>query len=157
MSSVRVANNFPKIERFAWLMGLYGENFRRLGDLVDINSLEQGTYRAFSAGKLPLTIEVIKRHKFMLELRLHYDFLDPQSGCYEPSVHIRAYLDSRQAEATHCYAGRDWQEQLGIRPATEVLLGHRMRMNTFLSKWLEYLIWQGYDCDFSTAERAPAD
>jgi uncharacterized protein YqiB (DUF1249 family) len=54
------------------------------------------------------------------------------------------YHDTRQFEATHCYVGRRWQDVIGMYPPPAEVIGHRMRMNTFLGKWLEYLAERGH-------------
>ena len=54
------------------------------------------------------------------------------------------YSDARQVEATHCYAGRRWQDVIGMYPPPEQILDHRLRMNTFLGKWVQYLAEQGH-------------
>jgi uncharacterized protein YqiB (DUF1249 family) len=53
-------------------------------------------------------------------------------------------LDARQVETTHCYVGRRWQDVMGLYPPPAALVGHRLRMNTFLGKWLEYLAERGH-------------
>ena len=52
--------------------------------------------------------------------------------------------DARQAEATHCYVCRRWQDVIGMYPPAAEVLDHRMRMNTFLGKWLQYLAESGH-------------
>src|SRR5690606_5556817 len=37
-----------------------------------------------------------------------------------------------------------WQDVLGMHPPAAVLLDHRLRMNTFLGKWLHYLGERGH-------------
>ena len=54
------------------------------------------------------------------------------------------YTDARQLETTHCYVGRRWQDVVGLYPPPAELVGHRLRMNTFLGKWLEYLAERGH-------------
>ena len=40
--------------------------------------------------------------------------------------------------------GRRWQDVVGLYPPPAELVGHRLRMNTFLGKWLEYLAERGH-------------
>ena len=134
----------PRFSRFAWLMGLYGENYLRLGRLFDIASLRAGTYVSHVPGSLDLVVEVLEVHAYTLELRLSYRIEDPITGRPDPSAYVRIYRDARQAEVTHCYVGRQWQDALGLHPSPKVLFGHRLRMNSFLNKWLDYLIGQGH-------------
>ena len=60
------------------------------------------------------------------------------------SAFLRRYHDARVLEATHCYVGRRWQDVLGLHPSPQTLLGHRLQMNVFLGKWLEFLAEQGH-------------
>lgn len=130
---------YPAIGRFGWLMGLYGENFERLGKLIDLHNTPAGHYISTVGDGLDVHLTLLERHAHTVELRLSYAMPDPLTGAPDPSAVVRAYLDSRQAEATNCYVGRHWQDVLGLRPSPQVMMGHRLRMNSFLNKWLSYL------------------
>ena len=134
----------PKLSRFAWLMGLYAENHRKLDRLFTPAVLATGHYVSRGSSGLPLRLEIIEQHKFTTELRLTYDVRDPVTGEPDPSAHLRLYRDARQAEATHCYVGRRWQDVIGMYPPPAELVGHRLQMNTFLGKWLDHLAGQGH-------------
>jgi uncharacterized protein len=134
----------PALGRFAWLMGLYADNYRRLLGLFDLRELQPGRYASAGEDGLALWLDVLERSAHTLELRLSYAMTDPQTGLPDPSAVLRVYLDSAQAEASHCYIGRRWQDVLGLHPVPQVLMGHRLRMNAFLSKWLEFLAVQGH-------------
>jgi uncharacterized protein len=133
-----------KVNRMTWLMALYAENFERLIHLLGEQRKAPGRYQSRGHDGLDLILDVIEIHSYTSELRLSYTLQDPVTGNPDPSVFVRVYFDSKQAEATHCYAGRDWQEVLGLRPSMRVLVGHRLRMNSFLNKWLDYLDIQGH-------------
>ena len=135
---------YPPISRFGWLMGLYSENFARIGGLLDLAKLPAGRYISSVGDGLNVSVDVLERHAHTVELRLSYTLKDPVTGLPDPSAVVRVYLDSHQAEATHCYVGRHWQDVLGLRPSPEVMMGHRLRMNSFLSKWLGYLAELGH-------------
>lgn len=149
----------PRFSRFAWLMGMYGENFQRLTRMFQPQALVAGQYESVVADGLVLAVEVLEQHAYTVELRLSYRMQDPQTGQPDPSAYVRLYRDARQAEVTHCYVGRRWQDVLGCRPSVEQMLGHRLRMNSFLSKWLDYLEGQGHGprslraCDPPVAEK----
>lgn len=145
----------PRLSRFAWLMGLYAENHRRMTRLFDPLALAPGTYASSIGDGLDLHLDVIERHAYTVELRLSYSLRDPLTGEPDPSAHVRHYRDARQTEATHCYLGRRWQDVLGLHPPAAALLSHRLRMNTFLGKWLEYLGERGHGV--STLGARPAD
>ncbi|PZO10900.1 MAG: DUF1249 domain-containing protein [Lysobacteraceae bacterium] len=134
----------PRMTRFAWLMGLYGENFQRLTRMFQPQSLSTGTYVSRVPGGLELLVEVIEQHAYTVELRLSYRMRDAQTGQPDPSAYVRLYRDARQAEVTHCYVGRHWQDVLGLHPSVQAMVSHRLRMNGFLNKWLDYLDGQGH-------------
>lgn len=134
----------PRISRFGWLMGLYAENFALLTRLFEPADLAPGGWRSSIGDGLDLRLDVIEQHRYTSELRLTYALRDPVTGEPDPSAFLRLYRDARQVEATHCYVGRRWQDVLGMFPPPAELLDHRLRMNTFLGKWLHYLAEQGH-------------
>lgn len=134
----------PRLGRFAWLMGLYAENHERIVRLFEPADLAPGAYTSSIGDGLDLRMDVIEQHRYTTELRLTYALQDPLTGEPDPSAFLRLYHDARQVEATHCYVGRRWQDVLGLYPPPSALLDHRLRMNTFLGKWLQYLAEQGH-------------
>lgn len=135
----------PGLSRFGWLMALYAENHARLLRLFEPADLAVGRHVSSVGDGLDLRLDVIARHAYTVELRMAYDALpDPVTGEPDPSAYLRFYSDARQVEATHCYVGRRWQDAIGMFPPPAELLGHRMRMNTFLGKWLQYLAERGH-------------
>ena len=141
-----VARNarIPRLSRFAWLMGLYAENHGRLVRLFAPGGLVAGRYVSSIGDGLDVFVDVIEQHPYTVELRLSYGLLDPVTGEPDPSAHVRLYRDARQAEATHCYLGRRWQDVIGMYPPPAEIVDHRLRMNTVLGKWLQYLAEQGH-------------
>lgn len=139
------AQDLPSFSRLTWLMGLYAENYQRISRLLDLRALERpGVWHSGSGNGLDLVVEVLEVHAYTLELKLSYRMADPVTGQPDPSAYVRIYRDARQAEVTHCYVGRQWQDALGLHPTPKVMFGHRLRMNSFLNKWLEYLLAQGH-------------
>ncbi|GAB2517507.1 DUF1249 domain-containing protein [Lysobacter humi (ex Lee et al. 2017)] len=134
----------PRLGRFAWLMALYTENHGRIARIFDVRELTEGRWVSDCGDGLPLRLDVIGQHRYTSEIRLSYTMEDPVTGESDPSAYVRLYHDARQVEATHCYVGRRWQDVIGVNPTPERLLGHRMRMNTFLGKWLQYLGERGH-------------
>ena len=133
-----------RLSRFGYLMGLYAENYQRLQRVFGVETLEGKHLLSSIDDGLDLRLEVIERHPYTLELKLTYELLDPLTGEPDPSAFLRVYRDARMAEVTHCYVGRRWQDALGLDAPARTVVGHRLRMNTFLSKWLEYLADQGH-------------
>lgn len=125
-------------------MGLYAENFVLLTRLFEPADLVPGRYVSSTGDGLDLRVEVIEQHAYTTEMRLTYGLLDPVTGEPDPSAFLRLYRDARQVEATHCYVGRRWQDVIGMYPPPAEVVGHRMRMNTFLGKWLHYLAERGH-------------
>lgn len=145
MSSITARDALvPRLNRFGWLMALYAENQSRLARLFHPRDLPVGRYVSDIGDGLPLHVDVIEQHAYTTELRLTYGIADPVTGEPDPSAFLRLYHDTRQLEATHCYVGRRWQDVIGMFPPPARLLGHRLRMNTFLGKWLEYLAERGH-------------
>ncbi|QQP97460.1 DUF1249 domain-containing protein [Lysobacter enzymogenes] len=147
----------PKLSRFGWLMGLYAENHERLTRMFEPAGLERGVYLSQVGDGLDLRLHVLEQHRYTTELRLTYALVDPLTGEPDPSAYLRLYHDAHQVEATHCYVGRRWQDVIGLYPPPAQVLGHRMRMNTFLGKWLEYLAERGHGMTrLRPVELAPA-
>ena len=145
MPVMAASAKMPSCSRLGWLMGLYAENYQRMSKLFDVPGLRKGTYLSTCPkGGLDLVVEVLEIHAYTVELRLSYRMKDPVTGRPDPSAYVRIYRDARQAEVTHCYIGRQWQDVLGLHPEPRVMFGHRLRMNSFLNKWLEYLSEQGH-------------
>lgn len=151
-SLVARAARIPRLSRFGWLMGLYAENHGRLVRLFAPGALAPGRYVSSIGDGLDVFLDVVEQHAYTVELRISYGLLDPVTGEPDPSAHVRLYRDARQAEATHCYVGRRWQDVIGMYPPPAEIVGHRLRMNTFLGKWLQYLAEQGH----GVATLAPA-
>jgi uncharacterized protein len=133
-----------RLSRFGYLMGLYAENYQRLERLFAVNQLDGDGFRSSIDDGLDLRLQVLERHPYTLELRMTYELLDPITGEPDPSAYLRCYRDARVAEVTHCYVGRRWQDTLGLNAPARTVVGHRLRMNAFLSKWLEFLADQGH-------------
>lgn len=134
----------PRIGRFSWLMGLYAENNHKLRRLFAPEQLLVGRHISRVGDGLDVCIDVLEQHPYTTELRLTYALQDRVTGSPDPSAWLRAYHDAAQVEATHCYVGRRWQDIIGLHPPAKVVLDHRLRMNTFLGKWLDYLHGQGH-------------
>ena len=133
-----------RLGKFGWLMGLYAENHARLQRLFEPADLAPGQYVSDIGDGVPLFLDVLEQHRYTTELRLTYAMRDPVTGEPDPSAYLRVYHDARQVEATHCYVGRRWQDVIGMYPPPAEVIGHRLRMNTFLGKWLQYLAESGH-------------
>jgi uncharacterized protein YqiB (DUF1249 family) len=130
--------------RFAYLMGLYAENYHRLARLFAPHRLAEGRYVSSLDDGLDVQLDLVERHRYTVELRLTYAMRDSETGELAPSAWLRMYQDAHLAEATHCHPGRHLCEVLGPFPAVRTVFQHRLRMNAFLTRWLEYLGEQGH-------------
>jgi uncharacterized protein len=149
--------NITKINRFSWLMALYAENHQRLHRLFTPESLVEGRYVSSVGDGLDLRLDILAQHAYTTELCLSYTILDPVTGEPDPSAYLRVYRDAKQVEATHCYVGRRWQDVIGMYPPAAEVLDHRLRMNTFLGKWLQYLAERGHGLGHSEMLRIDAN
>lgn len=142
--------------RFAYLMGLYAENYHRLARLFAPHELAPGSYRSSIDDGLDVRLDIVERHPYTLEMRLSYCMLDSDTGEPAPSAWLRMYRDAHVAEATHCQPDRHLRRVLGPLPPAKTLFQQRMRMATFLNRWLEYLAEQGHSRGTLIACDAPA-
>ena len=133
-----------KGSRFGYLMALYAENHLRLQRMFPLDELSGDHWISRIDDGLDLRLDIIERHPYTLEVRLTYELTDPLTGELDPSAYLRHYRDARMSEVTHCYVGRRWQDALRLEASARTVLGHRLRMNVFLSKWLQYLAEQGH-------------
>lgn len=131
-------------DRFAWLMGLYGENHQCLLRLFAPQQLGVGEYVSSVDDGLDVRLSVQARHPYTLELGLTYVVIDAATGAPAPSAQVRCYLDAHVTEALHCVPGRALWQVLGPFAPIRGVLRHRLRMNLFLNRWLEYLAEQGH-------------
>ncbi len=130
--------------RFAYLMGLYAENYWRLVRLFGPDRLDLGRWLSRVGDGLDVELLVIERHAYTLDLKLSYLFRDDLTGRPDPSAHVRVYRDARMAEVTACYVGSRLEDVLGRHAPARTVFEHRLRMNAFLDKWLEYLAERGH-------------
>lgn len=133
-----------KPRRLAWLMELYEDNHARLERLFRVSTLVSDRYLSSVGDGMDLQLDLLQRHRHTTDLRLSYELLDPATGLATPSAVLRIYEDARLAEATHCLPGRQMIDVLGPFPAPGAVVDHRLRMNSFLSRWLDYLGEHGH-------------
>jgi uncharacterized protein YqiB (DUF1249 family) len=137
--------------RFEYLMGLYAENYHRLVRLFAPHKLAAGEYVSSVDDGLDVRLKIQEKHPYTVELELTYAFVDAETGQPSPSAQLRMYTDAHVAEALHCHPGRRLWQVLGPFPPAHTVLQHRLSMNGFLTRWLEYLAEQGHS--IGTLER----
>jgi hypothetical protein len=143
--------------RFAYLMGLYTENYWRLVRLFGPERLAPGVFRSSVDDGLDVELALIERHPYTLDLSLSYLFHDEVTGRPDPSARVRVYRDARMAEVTACYIGTRLEDVLGRCAAPRTVFEHRLRMNSFFDKWLEYLAERGHSRFTLHAREAAAE
>lgn len=130
--------------RFSWLMGLHGENYHRLCHLFRAHLLQPGRYCSSVDDGLDVVLEVQQRHRYTLDMVISYACADHLTGQPAPSAQLRLYLDAHVAEVQHCHPGKHLWQVLGPWPELTVVARHRLRMASFLNRWLVYLAEQGH-------------
>jgi uncharacterized protein YqiB (DUF1249 family) len=125
--------------RYVHLMALYADNYWRLTRVLGPDRLALGEYRSSVGDGLDLVLRMEERHPYTLEFTLSYALPDPESGAPDPSASLRLYRDARLAEVLACHGARRIEDAIGRGAGPEMVVSHRLRMNAFLSKWLEYL------------------
>jgi uncharacterized protein YqiB (DUF1249 family) len=139
MNSLARNQRIPHPGRFSYLMGLYGSNYWQLTRLFGPRELVTGCYRSPGNQGLPVRVDILERHPFTIELRISYEMLDDLTGQPDPSAHVRLFSDARMAEVTACYFGARLEDVLGRSAPAATVFRHRLQMNGFLAKWLDYL------------------
>lgn len=130
--------------RFAWLMGLHAENYHRLVRLFAPARLGLGGYRSSLDDGLDVRLDVLEHHRYTVDLRLSYEFVDAATGEPSPSAQLRIYTDAHMAEVLDLCADRRLVRAIGPLRPTRDLFERRLRMGSFLNRWLEYLAEQGH-------------
>jgi hypothetical protein len=144
MTSVKEKRESLLPGRFAYLMGLYAENYHRLTRLFAPQDLQPGSYISCVDDGLDVRMDIIERHPYTIELHLTYCMTDQETGSPSPSAWLRLYRDAHVAEATHCHPSKRLWQDLGPFPPAKTVFQQRMRMATFLNRWMEYLAEQGH-------------
>ncbi|MEZ5462315.1 DUF1249 domain-containing protein [Dokdonella sp.] len=153
--STLVANRKSVLpSRFAWLMGMHGENYHRLDRLFAPQRLATGYYFSSVDDHLDVRLQVIEHHAYTIDIEMTYCIRDPESGGLVPSARIRMYRDARVAEVLHYHSDQRLERALGPLPPARTVFERRVRKSSFLNRWLEYLAEQGHS--IGTLEQAPS-
>ncbi|MGB0134286.1 DUF1249 domain-containing protein [Dokdonella sp.] len=153
MSTLVARRNAVLPSRFAWLMGMHGENYHRLVRLFAPQRLPAGSYFSSVDDHLDVRLQVIEHHPYTIDIELTYCLHDPESGGFVPSARIRMYRDARVAEVLHYHADQRLERALGPLPPARTVFERRVRKSSFLNRWLEYLAEQGHS--IGTLQQAP--
>lgn len=126
-------------------MELHTENHQRLAALFAPQQLTIGSYLSRVDDALDIRLDVLELHPYTQDLRLGYCFVDRESGEKPPSALLRVYHDAGMTEVLDCHANPRMVPRLGpLLLPVRTELQRRMRMSSFLSRWLEYLAEQDH-------------
>ncbi len=137
---------------FAYLMGLYGDNYWRLARLFSPHLLAVGEYCSNVDGDQPLVLRVHEQQAYTTLMSLSYEF-DGAGRGRNPGAELRFYRDARVAEILACDDQARIEDVLGREASSKAVFGYRLRINAFLGKWLEFIEDRGHS-RFSLKARA---
>jgi hypothetical protein len=137
-------------ERFTWLMSLYEDNHLKLLRLLPKLRRIEGVWCSNIAGSAPLYCRIIAQEKHTTILLLTHRFETEASVCDpafaaqnatadDPMAYVRVYHDTRQAEVTHLREGKALRELFRADREIQNLANHRLRLNIFFAKWLDFV------------------
>lgn len=116
------------------------DNYQMLCLLLPIKLLENQMYVSNIVDKPKLNIYVLNKYKYTTELEFRYQF---EFGNSE-KITIKLYNDAKVAELVFCTNVQKFIRLLGPRIAPEVHKQTRNTLNTFLNKWLNFLLQNNY-------------
>ena len=133
--------------RFAYLRGLYAENYHRLTRLFAPQDLQPGAPHFFGRRRARRSA----RHhrttpRYTIELHLTYCMTDQEAGspvAVGMAARVLVYALIRWG-AAHCHPSKRLWKDLGPFPPANTVFQQRMRRATFLNRWMEYLAEQGH-------------
>lgn len=144
MSSIVVQPKRGASGRWLRLMDLYADNYWRLTRVFGPDRLTPGAYRSRVDGDLPIELVLERRSPYTLDLSMSYRFAADSGGASDPAAHIRLYRDARLAEVLACHGAKRIEDAIGRDAEPDTIVHHRLRMNAFLNKWLDYLAERGH-------------
>ncbi|MDP3856560.1 MAG: DUF1249 domain-containing protein [Stagnimonas sp.] len=130
--------------RLAHLIDLYERNFQLLERLLPELELPFDHAVSRSDSDLPLHLIAVERSPYTVELRLTYEFREPEGLRLAPDFWIKVYRDARVAEAQRCSQRPPWLAQEGGAPEVGAYLHDQWSRNLMLARWLEYLLHHGH-------------
>lgn len=126
------------------LMASYGEIYRQLGILLDLDALEADTWVSERQGHPPVYCLVLERHRYTTLLRLTHLFAGEHEKALNPDAHVRIYHDAHVGEVTHCCHDalpRKWNNS---ERSTDQPFYDRLQQNYWFDQWLEHLLAVGH-------------
>lgn len=130
--------------KFALLMALYEDNHRKLRRLFPHLRQLTGTVVSQLAGSPELFLQAVAQERHTSVLLLTHRFQRGPAPAYEPAAYVRVYHDAQQAEVTHFRVGSELRALFAPEQQRDQLAQRRMRLNSFFSKWLDFLELAGH-------------
>lgn len=130
-------------DRFAGgenLTAVHEELYRQLMLLLPTGWQQQRLLESRLPGKPPLRMQVLQRFAYTDEIGLSYGAVSEDGD----QLVVRLYHDARVAELHHCNALGYFLRRLGPSVSAELQAGNRQANNTFLLRWLDFLLATGY-------------
>ena len=129
---------------FGGLMALYEANFIKLNQLA--MGLHQCADNQIShvSDDCELYLQIEKRSKYTCDLRLTYQFKEPEGLVADPDLVARVYFDARMAEVKGWIDSHRHELLRSLSRQYGQELGHCWSRNIMLSKWLDYLLERGH-------------
>ncbi|HPI97022.1 MAG TPA: DUF1249 domain-containing protein [Gammaproteobacteria bacterium] len=87
-----------------------------------------------------LVMKIINCYKYTTEIIMNYEF-DSQSS---EEINIKIYHDAQLAEIVYCTDVQKFIRLLGPKVCPQIHKKTRTTLNTFLQKWLNFLLAKGY-------------
>lgn len=117
------------------------DNFHLLSLLVPNKLFDGCCYQSSIANKPKLYLEVVNKYKYTTELVFKYSF---DFGHSEEIV-VKLYHDAQVAEIVYCTDLQQFIRLLGPKICPKIHSETRGSLNTFLNKWLCFLLQNNYN------------
>jgi len=125
-------------------MALYEANF------IKLNQLAMGLHQCADnqvshvSDDCELYLRIEKRSKYTCDLRLTYQFDEPEGLIADPDLVACVYFDARMAEVKGWIDSHRHELLRSLSRQYGHELGHCWSRNIMFSKWLDYLLERGH-------------
>ena len=140
----------------SYLLSLYEENYNLVDQLLGAVRNYSGAHLSHVPNRSPLWLEIIEQQPYTTIFRLTHSFNSASGLVLDPNAYVRAYHDTKQAEATHCFVGAELKKLYSLDVAVHKVKEKRLQMTMFFNKWLRYLLETGHSpCSFAAVDFLP--
>lgn len=116
------------------------DNYMLLNMLLPEFVESENHYKSSDFGKPLLSINVLNRYKYTVEIAMRYAF---EFGDSE-EIKIKIYHDARVAEIVYCTDLQEFIRLMGPKINYRIHAKTRASLTVFLNKWLSFLLKNGY-------------